>query len=717
MARNKIYIDVVVDDNGTTRRVAVDSDRLSQSLGRTATQSAQADRNIKGVAQASSNATKNFSKMSQGMGGLVAAYATVAAQVFALSAAYQFLLEASDFTILLKGQEALTATTGVAYASITKSIQQATNAQLTYKEAAQAAAISTAAGLGADQITRIARLSDTISKTLGRDLTDTFNRLTRGITKAEPELLDELGIVLRLRDAQADYAQSIGKSADALTAYERTQAVFLFTVGQGEEKFGALGDALGSSSNKVRQLGVALSQVADELKPVISAVSDFIAGALSENISGTIATFGLLAGGVLRQLLPSIKEIGDTYKVTLDGINGRIDTFNEKLKQSATNQRVLARGLTTEAEAAKTAFSGVISEARVQREAQGIDPQKISKTMQGISAGTIAPSSLAFKKFRADVEKELLKLEATNQQVVTNMKSQFVTMTREQVLAMKTATAIMANDMRQLEEVQQGVLTTTQRSSLAIGLFGARIGGFFTRATSSVVTFGLRLLNFAGYLGLIITAVQLLSEGWNLLTGYIQGLNAEKTLKPLSERLTSLNEETKSLVQSFESMQKKADSFNLQNISGQIKFFGAAASNISLDSVVQSFAKLQGSTNILDTIISKLEENMREQLPIIRSKRLIQELYTFIWKGSRAESQDGYNDDLVMSFGIGLWIRDTAIRLKQEGMDLNRKALDYMIKYSGNQGTGVYNSRHMGNQNPWTMKTGDGDEDISWLIK
>jgi hypothetical protein len=108
---------------------------------------------------------------------------------------------------------------------------------------------------------------------------------------------------------------------------------------------------------------------------------------------------------------------------------------------------------------------------------------------------------------------------------------------------------------------------------------------------------------------------------------------------------------------------------------------------------------------------------MREQLPIIRSKRLIQELYTFIWKGSRAEAQDGYNDDLVMSFGIGLWIRDTAIRLKQEGMDLNKKALNYMIKYSGNTGPGVYNSRYSSNSNPWIMKTGDGDEDISWLIK
>ena len=35
----------------------------------------------------------------------------------------------------------------------------------------------------------------------------------------------------------------------------------------------------------------------------------------------------------------------------------------------------------------------------------------------------------------------------------------------------------------------------------------------------------------------------------------------------------------------------------------------------------------------------------------------------------------GYNDDLTMSFAIGLWVRDTALRLRQEGIDLTKKAL------------------------------------------
>ena len=42
----------------------------------------------------SSNTTKGFSKMQQGTGGLVPAYATLAAQLFALDALFRFFREA-----------------------------------------------------------------------------------------------------------------------------------------------------------------------------------------------------------------------------------------------------------------------------------------------------------------------------------------------------------------------------------------------------------------------------------------------------------------------------------------------------------------------------------------------------------------------------------------------------------------------------------------------
>ena len=113
-------------------------------------------------------------------------------------------------------------------------------------------------------------------------------------------------------------------------------------------------------------------------------------------------------------------------------------------------------------------------------------------------------------------------------------------------------------------------------------------------------------------------------------------------------------------------------------------------------------------------VISKLDTYMRERIPVIRSKRLIAELFVFIWNGSRAEAQRGYNDDLTMAFCITLWIRDTALKLRQQGMELNRKALDHF-----SNGSGAYSGGYRSDVG-WSMNTGRNgaghDEDLRWLL-
>ena len=110
-------------------------------------------------------------------------------------------------------------------------------------------------------------------------------------------------------------------------------------------------------------------------------------------------------------------------------------------------------------------------------------------------------------------------------------------------------------------------------------------------------------------------------------------------------------------------------------------------------------------------VISKLDTYMRERVPIIRSKRLIDELFVFIWNGSRAEAQVGYNDDLVISFSTSLWVRDTALKLRQQGIELNKRALNLTSKHSG-----VFKTNQSKAKDAWKIKTGRGDEDISWLL-
>lgn len=101
-------------------------------------------------------------------------------------------------------------------------------------------------------------------------------------------------------------------------------------------------------------------------------------------------------------------------------------------------------------------------------------------------------------------------------------------------------------------------------------------------------------------------------------------------------------------------------------------------------------------------IISKLEEYFREKTPVVYSRRLVSEMYTFSWINGKAEAADSSNDDLIMAFAIGLWVRDTALRMKQVGIEMSKKMLS---KFS----RGVYTSGKSDKSKEfWEYKSPDG---------
>ena len=312
--KNKVYIDVVVDDKGTTKRVAVDAKKLGQGLDEVATSSRNADRNLKGAANASSNATKNFSKMAQGTGGLVAAYATLAANIFAISAAYNFLKKAGDLTALSAAQQAFAYETGQSLKLLTSRLQEAAGGMLAFEEAAQAVQLGQAAGLSSDQLTGLASAAKKASLTLGRDLTDSFNRLIRGAVKAEPELLDELGIIIRLDTVTKDYAATINKTAAELTTFEKTQAVVNAVLAQSESKF----MDLGNTTNEIAKLGKSFDDLVKGIQKFITPAATWIGSVLVENVQALIAAFGLLGVSIINSLTPAVPRLRDIGQETQD---------------------------------------------------------------------------------------------------------------------------------------------------------------------------------------------------------------------------------------------------------------------------------------------------------------------------------------------------------------------------------------------------------------
>ena len=115
-------------------------------------------------------------------------------------------------------------------------------------------------------------------------------------------------------------------------------------------------------------------------------------------------------------------------------------------------------------------------------------------------------------------------------------------------------------------------------------------------------------------------------------------------------------------------------------------------------------------------VIAKMIEYIRERGVTIQSKRLIGEMRVFVWKNGKPQAQVGYNDDLLIACATALYVRDTALRLRQQGMDLARAQLS-SFQNLNLQNKGIMRSVGSQQNNPYLIDNGFGEqEDISWLL-
>lgn len=118
-------------------------------------------------------------------------------------------------------------------------------------------------------------------------------------------------------------------------------------------------------------------------------------------------------------------------------------------------------------------------------------------------------------------------------------------------------------------------------------------------------------------------------------------------------------------------------------------------------------------------IISRLEQYFRDKAVNIYSSRMIGELETFIWDKGKVVAMSGYNDDLCMALGIGLWVRDTALRLKQQSQEYSRAMVDKIGKSEYTGSTAVFTNKNQSSgYESWNMRIGKQNqtENLTWLL-
>ena len=552
--KNKVEIDVVVDDKGSTKKVGVEAKKAASGLDKVDTSSRNAQKGIKGVAQTASAGGKNFAGMSRGMGGLVGAYASFAAQMFALTAAFGFFKRAGDLSVMQQGQVAYASATGIAMRSLANDITAATGAQITFRDASQAAAIGTAAGLSADQLTRLGTAAKDASAVLGRDVTDAFNRLVRGVTKAEPELLDELGIILRLDTASENYARSLGKAAGDLTQFEKSQAVANEVLSQAEKKYSAiLAITGGGAVNQFAKLGKSMDDVVMTIQNALLPVANVLAKVLGDTPILAAAGFALLVAGPLKAMGFSLKDSAVAQKAAA------------KASVAAYAQR--------KQDILETTKSINLEKVAIQQKAQATLKAEgytgNSKVLKNVAAtGIITPQA------RASIKKGLKAVNMDVHESTVIQKGMFKGLT---VGVVKDYEA-MVSRLDVLEKAKAaGTVTNVQRMKLAWG--GLTTG--IARAGAGITAFASKALAAFGWISIGVTVFLALKEA---LTMTPELTAVEEALERQKKKVIELNKEYKHFLEIQKVMTKEGTGMQ------GIKSSGAVGSLLSSLNVEQTLA-------------------------------------------------------------------------------------------------------------------------------
>lgn len=209
----------------------------------------------------------------------------------------------------------------------------------------------------ADQFSTLMAIARDRAQQLGGSTTAAFNDLVTGLGRGSAEILDNLGIMVRLEEVNGRYAASLGKTVSALTAAEKKQALINAVLEQGRASLAATGGAVDGPASAFERLGVAAENAKTKIGEMIATAAAAPAGGLASFVDGIaegLGKFTQLGGqqqAITTQIVAGATSY-DQYTAALARTNEEIakqttvtEFLSAKLPQLSQQQFALAQSL------------------------------------------------------------------------------------------------------------------------------------------------------------------------------------------------------------------------------------------------------------------------------------------------------------------------------------------------------------------------------------
>lgn len=560
MAQNEINIKVKISDDGSLSLVSQKAEQAAKSTEKLTNSRNRYSKGEKGVAGATANGTKAFSKMREtldGSGGLVAAYATIAARVFAVTAAFGVLQRAAAVQQLTQGITTLGQASGIAMKSLSEGLKQVTGDAITMEEAMRSTSMVIGAGFDSSTLEELGTVAKGAAIAMGRDTADAMARLTRGAVKLEPELLDELGIMVRLDEATAEFAKTLGKSANDLTSFERRQAFMNAVLEEGNEKFGELAaqdanpyDKLAAAFLDLTKSVVNFANESLGLKTIVLILADnvgILAGAFLRLGKGAIASS-------IAALFPKLVNLGALFVSSAEGAaksaaaNAQAAASNVEGTKAVNNYAAaLANGERSDKGFAKAmrfgnqSLTSRIGHLKEHRKESGTFNRITFEKARGVMAARNAVNSLAMAEFKATVATKAHKEQLIFAALAEGNFGEALSRTNNQVLRFYGAATRASAGATMLGKASIYASATIKTVGLAVRFLGAS------------------LIALIPHIGIIILAFSALSAGLRFLYDTFYNTEALQAFTEQANKTINVNNE---LAESFKKLSQSKNAFD-----------------------------------------------------------------------------------------------------------------------------------------------------------
>lgn len=361
-----------------------------------------------GVTGRGGAAARDFADQARGLGGLVRIYAIFAAQLFAVESAFTALRNAMQTDMLIKGLDQLGATSGVALGGLAKQFAAVSDGAISLRTAGEMTAKAISSGMNPEQFLQLGQVAKGAAQALGLNMEDAVSRLTRGIVKLEPELLDELGLFTKLEKSVQDYARQTGKAESQLSDFERRQAFANAVIAEGQQKF----KDIAQEGNPFDRLLASLQNTAQSILSVINTVVGPIAKILADNTGLITAGITMMALKITQMAIPAL----GAYQKYL------ASTAKDAASYASSTSEAFQFGQVKRAEKAAGIPESQAKVAILTQELNAIDKQNAAMKKQGATVADIIAADNKRLRKQMEITAEMNKQQIAYQKVESQME-------------------------------------------------------------------------------------------------------------------------------------------------------------------------------------------------------------------------------------------------------------------------------------------------------